>query len=225
LTAPPEVADFLGAHPPFDTLYRDTVERVAASAEVEFHPAGSTIISQGAAPAEHLRVVRSGAVEITYHGRVLDLLTPGELFGHASMLSGLPVGFAARAAEDTLCYRIPATDARGLLGRPEGLKFVARSLLDDPTTHAAAMTASALVRDPADQPIGALIHGEPVVCEPTTSIQEAAQMMTRAGVSSIVIELGDREVGILTDRDLRTKVVADGISGAEPVSAAMTAPA
>ncbi len=27
----------------------------------------------------------------------LDLLAPGELFGHASMLSGLPPGFAARA--------------------------------------------------------------------------------------------------------------------------------
>ena len=48
---------------------------------------------------QHLRVVRSGAVEIVYDGRVLDLLGEGELFGHASMLSGLPTGFAARALE------------------------------------------------------------------------------------------------------------------------------
>ena len=93
---------------------------MAASAEIEFHLAGTTIFSQGSEPVEHLRVVRSGSVKVVFDERVLDLLTPGELFGHASMLSGLPAGFAALAAEDTLCYRIPAEEARGLLGRPAG---------------------------------------------------------------------------------------------------------
>ena len=74
-------------------------------------------------------MVRSGAVEIVHDGRVLDLLGPGELFGHASMLSGLPTGFAAVAGEDTLCYRIREGVARPLLARPAGLRYVARSLL------------------------------------------------------------------------------------------------
>ena len=90
--APPEVTRFLRAHPPFDALEADVVERVAGAVEVEFHRAGTTIFSQGAEPVEHLRVVRSGAVEIVHDGRVLDLLGEGELFGHASMLSGLPTG-------------------------------------------------------------------------------------------------------------------------------------
>ncbi len=42
---------------------------------------------------------------------------PGELFGHASMLSGLPAGFEARAAEDTLCYVIEAEVAAGRVSR------------------------------------------------------------------------------------------------------------
>src|SRR5947207_12542764 len=107
-TAAPEVTSFLHEHPPFDALDPAELERVAAAAEVEFHRAGTTIFSQGAEPVEHLRVVRSGAVEIVHDGRVLDLLGEGELFGHASMLSGLPTGFEARAVEDTLCYVIPA---------------------------------------------------------------------------------------------------------------------
>jgi CBS domain-containing protein len=225
LTPPGEVAEFLGAHPPFDALDADTVERVAASAEIEFYLAGTTIFSQGSEPVEHLRVVRSGSVKVVFDERVLDLLTPGELFGHASMLSGLPAGFAALAAEDTLCYRIPAEEARGLLGRPAGLRFVARSLLEDPAADAAAVSAAALARDPAHQPVGALMHGEPVVCGPDTSIREAAQLMTAAGATSVVVELGSGEVGIMTDRDLRTKVVADGLSTDDPVSSAMTAPA
>ena len=72
--------------------------------------------------------MRRGAVEIIHGGRVLDLLGEGELFGHASMLSGLPTGFEARAAEDTLCYRIGSDIARELLSAPAGLRYVARSL-------------------------------------------------------------------------------------------------
>ena len=52
-----------------------------------------------------MRVLRSGAVELLDRGRVLDLLGEGELFGHPSMLSGLPTGCEARAREDSLCYR------------------------------------------------------------------------------------------------------------------------
>jgi CBS domain-containing protein len=74
-------------------------------------------------------VAHRGAVEVVHDGRVLDLLGPGELFGHGSMLSGLPTGFTARAAEETVCYRIRADVAAPLLARPAGLQFVARSLL------------------------------------------------------------------------------------------------
>ena len=116
-----EVADFLQAHPPFDALDRAELERVAAVAETEHHAAGTTIFAQGAEPARHLRVVRTGAVELILDGRVIDLLEPGELLGHPSMLSGLPTGFAARAAVDTTCLRIPDDVAQELLAKPAGL--------------------------------------------------------------------------------------------------------
>jgi len=218
--APPEVTRFLREHPPFDALDLATVERVAAAAEVEFHRAEATIFAQGAGPAQHLRVVRSGAVEIVYDGRILDLLGEGELFGHASMLSGLPTGFEARAAEDTLCYRIGADVGRELLGAPAGLRYVARSLLES-----SAATDLDPAPDPAHQPVSALIRGEAAICTPDTPIQEAARMMTAAPATAVVVELAGGSLGILTDRDLRTRVVAAGLGGDAPVSAAMSAPA
>jgi CBS domain-containing protein len=202
--ASPEVTRFLREHPPFDALEEGAVERVAATVEVEFHRAGTTIFYEGAQPVAHLRVVRSGAVEIVHSGRILDLLGEGELFGHASMLSGLPPGFQARAAEDTLCYRIDADVAEALLAAPAGLRFVARSLLE---------TTAEIDR------------GAPVLCPPHTSIREAARMMTAASATSLVIDGANGTLGILTDRDLRTRVVANGLSVDAPVSAAMSAPA
>ncbi|HEY1516706.1 MAG TPA: putative nucleotidyltransferase substrate binding domain-containing protein [Solirubrobacteraceae bacterium] len=227
-TTAPDIARFLEQHPPFDALDAGDVDRVAAAAEIEFHRAGSTIFSQGSDPVEHLRVVRAGAVEIVFDGRVLDLLGEGELFGHASMLSGLPTGFEARAGEDTVCYRIPADIAQEPLSRPAGLRFVARSLLDlrnQAPAHPGAAVATEPGVDPPLQPVGSLLRADPVVCRGDTSIREAAEMMTAAHATSVVVDLGDGSLGILTDRDLRTKVVAQGLTGDAPVSAAMSAPA
>ena len=223
-TAAPEVIRFLQEHPPFDELAADEVERVAAAAEPEFHRAGSTIFSQGAEPAEHLRIVRDGAVEIVFDGRVLDLLGEGEMFGQASMLSGLPTGFEARAGEDAVCYRIPAVVAREPLSRPAGLRFLARSLLDLRYEGGAAATTEPGV-DPPLQPVGSLLRGTPVVCGPDAAIREVAELMTAAHATSAVVTLGDGSVGILTDHDLRTRVVARGLTEDTPVSAAMSAPA
>ena len=218
-----EVADFLRAHAPFDALDRAELERVAAVAEPERHGAGTTIFAQGADPARHLRVVRSGAVELILDGRVIDLLEPGELLGHPSMLSGLPTGFAARAAQDTVCLRIPDDVAQELLARPAGLRYVARSLLGRPRPGDHGTPYGAL--DAGRRPVGTLIRGAPVVCAPDTPIRDAAQLLGEAGQTAVVVELGDGSHGIVTDRDLRTRVVATGIGGDTPVSAVMTAPA
>jgi len=123
------VAGFLGSRPPFDAVSADELARVAAVTRTEDSPRGTTIFSQGAGPVEDLRMVRSGSVEVVHDGRVLDLLGPGELFGQASMISGLPTGFEARAGEDTVCYRIPADVVHPLLAHPDVLAFVARSIV------------------------------------------------------------------------------------------------
>jgi CBS domain-containing protein len=204
-------------------MERDVVARVAAAAESEFHRAGTTIVAQGSEPLAHLWVVRSGAVEVIHDGRVLDLLAEGELFGHASMLSGLPAGFEVRAAEDALCYRIPADVAQEPLTAPAGVRFIARSLLELTTDPTRADHGPA--PDAAQRPVGGLIRSRPVICAPDTPIRTAAQRMSEAPASALVVELGNGSLGIVTDRDLRSRVLAAGLAGDAPVSAAMSAPA
>ena len=94
-----EVAAFLKRHPPFDDLDAATVVRLAERADIERFPAGTKIFEQGAEPPDAVRVVREGAVELVDHGRVVDLLGEGELFGHPSMVAALPTGLEARAHE------------------------------------------------------------------------------------------------------------------------------
>ena len=211
-----DIADFLGAHPPFDAVDADELARLAAVTETEVTPRGKAIFAQGAGPVESVWVVRSGSVEIIHDGRVLDLLGPGELFGHASMISGLPTGFEARAAEDTVCYRIPADFIRPLLARPDVLRFVARSIVNR-TVPATA--------PPDDQVrVATLIRTPPLLCQGTEPIREAARRMTEEGASAVLVPLPG-SFGIVTDRDLRRRVIVPGLSPDAPVSSIMTAPA
>ena len=213
------VAEFLGSRPPFDAVSADDLARVAAVTRTEVSPRGTTIFSQGAGPVEDLRMVRSGAVEVVHDGRVLDLLGPGELFGQASMISGLPTGFEARAGEDTVCYRIPADVVRPLLARPDVLAFVARSIV----TRGPAPAVSPPT-DPGQRRVAALIRRPPLLCPGDAPIRAAARQMTAAGASAVLVRHG-ATVGIVTDRDLRSRVIAAGLSADEPVSAIMTEPA
>jgi len=211
-----DIAGFLGSHPPFDVVDADELTQIAAVTETEVTPRGAAIFAQGAGPVESVWMVRSGSVEVIHDGRVLDLLGPGELFGHASMISGLPTGFEARAAEDTVCYRIPAEVIRPLLARPDVLQFVARSIVNR-TIPAAAL--------PEDQVrVATLIRTPPLLCQGTEPIREAARRMTEEGASAVLVPLSG-SFGIVTDRDLRRRVIVPGLSPDAPVSAIMTAPA
>jgi CBS domain-containing protein len=216
-----DIVEFLGHHEPFDALSEEGLEGLARAVEVEFFAAGATILSQGEGPIGHLWVVRRGAVELVDRGRVLDVLGEGELFGHRWMLADMPVGVEARASEDTLCYRIPAEAAVELLARPAGVRFVVRSMLARPLPDATRGPAL----DPAQKPVAQLVNGHPIIADPDWTVRQAAQRMVDANVSAVLVRLADGRLGILTDSDLRARVVAGGVAADAPVTEAMSAPA
>ena len=110
-----------------------------------------------------------------------------------------------------------------LLARPVSLPYLARSLLRrrKPVTADEADVAGAEV---AQQPARALIRRQPVICRPEISLREAAERMAEDGASSVLVRGDDGMLGIVTDSDLRSRVVAGGISVDAPVSEVMTAP-
>jgi CBS domain-containing protein len=216
-----DIAEFLRQHPPFDTL-DDELAAIAASAEVEFFAAGTAIVESADATWEYVYVVRRGAVELAMGDRLMDVMGEGELFGYLSVLQERPLGFTARAAEDTLVYRIPATDIAPVLDRPAAARFVARSMTR--RVQLLADREREPVASPAGRRVRELIRAEPLVCDPATTVQDAAQGMIDAGVTCAVVDLGDR-LGIVTDRDIRARVVAAGAGPATPLSEVMSAPA
>jgi CBS domain-containing protein len=217
-----DIADFLRRHPPFDTLDEETLAAVAASAEIEFFAAGTPIVESTDATWEYVYVVRRGSVELAMGDRLMDVMAEGELFGYLSVLQERPLGFTARAAEDTLVYRIPAADIAPVLDRPAAARFVARSMTR--RVQLLADREREPVASPAGRRVRELIRAEPLVCDPATTVQDAARRMIDAGVTCAVVDLRD-QLGIVTDRDIRARVVAAGAGPDTPLSEVMSAPA
>jgi CBS domain-containing protein len=209
-----DVRGFVRGFPPFDALDEATISSVLEGLQIEFFPAGTAIGQQPEEGPEYAYMVRAGAVELLEDGRIVDLLHPGEVFGR---LTDRPLGsptLTARAQEDTLCYLVRADVMRGILAARAGLAFLSAHLRD---RTARALIDPAMDRvDPWRRSMESLLRRSIVGCAPTTTIRAAAELMAEERVSSLLIRTG-QGWGIVTDRDLRTRVIAQGRSVEGPV--------
>lgn len=209
-----EFADFLGGQPPFDALDAGDLDRLAARVEVAYFDAGATVVAGDEPALDHLWVVRTGALEVLDHGRMIDLLGPGDAFGHVALLSHLPPRLTVRAHEESLCLRIP--DPRTFLAHPERLRFAAL----DRAEHAGRLAGDG---QPVDRRLTRLMR--PVVwCEPTDPVREVARRIGEAALSCALVRAGD-EIGIVTDHDFRRRVASGEVGVDAPVADLINVPA
>jgi CBS domain-containing protein len=215
-----ERASFLAKREPFKGLSQDELERVAASVVERVVPADETVLVESGVPGRELYVVKEGAFELTYKQAVVAILTCGEVFGHPTLLTGLPPEFTTRARQDSTLYVIPNEVALDVLSRPQGVRFVAGSLRERLLDAARTMRA---LPDVVTRPVTSLIRSTPLFCDPDVTTREAAQLMEAEKRSALLVCTRDG-LGIVTDQDLRNKVVAHGLSPETSVSAVMTQP-
>jgi CBS domain-containing protein len=216
-----EVAAFLARHPPFDALERDRLDDLAGRVKTEQFPAGTVILQQSGEPSRFLYLIRHGSAEILDDGHLVDMIGEGEVFGAWSLLGGFGPTATVRAREDAACFLIEPEDAKAVLGTSTGMTFVVSSLrrgLVD-VSHSRETGAADRYRR-----VGSLVRRPAVTCEAATTVADAAELMAREHVSALLIR-GVDGLGILTDQDLRTRIVAARRSLETPVGEVMTFPA
>jgi CBS domain-containing protein len=62
------------------------------------------------------------------------------------------------------------------------------------------------------QTIQDVMHANPISMTPTTSVIEAARAMRDADIGSVIVHEHDRLYGIVTDRDLVVRALAEGVN-------------
>ena len=199
-----EIAGFLAPFPPFDQLGRDDLLRIAAAVTVRSYPAGTDILVEDGPPAAELFVIRSGSIELRHQDEVVDILEPGETFGHPSLLTGMAAAFTVRAHEDTTCYLIGREQALEVLGRPAGAIFVARTMRERLTRAGHTVHGLPEVRTVR---IGNLMTRRRCSVLRNDRCEKPPSLMSAERVSALLVPDAG-EFGIVTDTDFRQKVVA-----------------
>jgi CBS domain-containing protein len=215
-----DVAAFLGRFAPFDHLDEGMLAKVGAAAQEKHYRAGEDALVEDGELAAFLFVIHSGSMELIHQEEAIDVLEPGECFGHPSLLTGMAPAFTVRAHEDSSCLLIPRPLALDVLGRPEGASYVALTLRERLTRTGHTVHALPEVRT---LKIASLISSPPVFCEPETPIREAATAMRDRHVSAVLVRTREG-LGIVTDTDLRERVVAGDVSAGAPIGEIVTTP-
>ncbi|HSO71434.1 MAG TPA: DUF294 nucleotidyltransferase-like domain-containing protein, partial [Thermodesulfobacteriota bacterium] len=238
---PKKIGNFLKAIPPFTLLPEMALQELSLTLMIEHFSAGEGILSPDGPPTRFLYLIRSGGVKFTIPDKanngvekIVDMRGEKEFFGLFSLLSDRPSPFTIVAEKDTVCYllkkevftRFLDNYAELLLyftmGPSKGFKSIGYNggveKSSDPsgleTDH---LLFSARVRD--------IMHPQVVTCPQTETIVEAARLMTRRGVGSlIVLDRAEQPLGIITDGDLRQKVIASGNLTDIPVEQVMSRP-
>jgi CBS domain-containing protein len=220
-----EVRDFLARHAPFDSLPPDALDRIPRQCTLRYARRGTVVVDVGE-QGVGLHLVRSGAVDVVDEaGGLVERVGTGLAFGMSSLLEHRPTRYRSTATEDTLLIVLPPELFDELAREHSG--FVAFYAA---THHARLSKAIANLQRAASgstvlgTPVRDLLTREPVTATPDATVAAAAAKMSHAGVSSILVtdEAGVR--GIVTDRDLRDRVLAVGLDPGHPVREVMTAP-
>jgi CBS domain-containing protein len=230
-----DVANFLARVPAFRLLGDDELRELAEQVQVDFSAAGTAILTEGGAPSEFLRIIVSGGVKVALPigdaGEVeVDYRSEGAAIGYLSLFSGERSRVNVTAVEDTVCYLVAWEPFNALLERrPDIREFFTRTFITTYLDKAFGdLRAVSLAGGDREQllfttPVGQLPTREPVAALAGIPIRDAAGIMSRSRVSSLLLtDDTAAPVGIVTDRDLREKVVALARDYSDPVSAIMS---
>ncbi|EGR0315683.1 cyclic nucleotide-binding/CBS domain-containing protein [Vibrio parahaemolyticus] len=224
-----EVLNFISQHPPFDELPEEQLKKIAIHAEVAYFRQDTDILKFGDTIRD-LYMVRSGAVEIYRRkGELYNRIDAGGLFGQMGLLMNNRVRMPAKAIEDTLVYCIPENIFNELCDEFEN--FADFMELEDSARLRNAISSRSDGNDLTTAKARKILTRDPVTLEATASIQEAASLMAEENVTALLIvrsteelteEDDDQLLGILTDRDLCIRVLAQGIDTNISVSEVMS---
>lgn len=212
---------FLAGHPPFDALAPERLRELTAEASVHEQAAGAVLLVEDGPPATGMWVVVTGSMDVVHSGEVIQVLEPGECFGHPSLLTGMAPAFTVRAREASSCALFAPNAARRVLATEAGVAYVAGSLRKRLTR--AGHTVHGL-HDVGTTPVSAIMRA-PMYAEPTETARSAAQRLGQDHVHALLVAMPDETVGILTDADVRTAVAGSQFSGDAPAHELARAPA
>jgi len=210
----------LASHPIWGQLSKKVLEQVASQFTTDHAPADSMLLTQGQLPIR-LGLILKGEVLLSDPDLNLSVrLWAGQMLGFGITPQRQLPTWQAKAVSDCDVAWLQPEALRQLCEKYPSLFYFFPSMEQDPATAATASSAgdASTALNLLGTPIRSLIKRAPITIAPDTSIQATAQMMADLRVSSVLLVEQGLLFGLVTDRDLRNRAVAQGLDIKRPVS-------
>ncbi len=207
-----EIEALLARQHPYDHL--PELERVAvAQAMLPMSFQNGDALYHLGSRLEGLYLIAEGQIDVRDdNGALVSILGAGNSFGERGLMRDGNARTSATAASDARVLMLPAHEFQRLRkAYPVFERFFDRS-----------RTADARPADLATMRLADLMSPNPVTCSPEATVADAARLMRDRRVSCLLVVEDDLLRGIVTNRDLVSRVLAEGLSPDATVRAIMT---
>jgi CBS domain-containing protein len=211
---------FLARHAPFDGIDPEELERLCREVTEHAFAPGQDVLVEDGAPAAGLWVIVTGSMGLVHQSEEIQVLEPGECFGHPSLLTQMAPAFTVRAREPSTCALFAPGAGRRILGTEAGAAYVAQTMRKRLTR--AGTTVHGL-HEVGTTPVSAIMRPA-VFCDPAAPVREALQRLGQDGVSALLVRLDGGELGIVSDAEVRTRAAVGGVQADAPVSTIARSP-
>ncbi|SFU81531.1 CBS domain-containing protein [Pontibacter akesuensis] len=234
------VLEFLQQYPPFNLISQEQLQQLAGQVRVQYLEPEQTLFNQGDTPHEVFYVVRQGSVRLEQGmgeaKRLVDVCDEGDVFGARALIAKKNYSSTATATEETLVYGVSIALFDPILHHnPEVALYFAAGFAAGGPVQQGNMQETNEARRSLHRTTTQQLHLEDVLtlstghnkvtCTAQTSIRLAAQIMSDKDSSFIlVVDEEEHPIGILTDTDLRKRVVAGHVGIDDMVEAVMSEP-
>ena len=211
-----QVEDFLNTSAPFDILDKEQKLELVKHTELIYLTADNVgDLQKGRAS---LFLIQNGQFSVQDSDAPLRHLSEGDYFGYTNIMEKRNFSLSISVDSPGLVYCFEASAVTPLFELPAIRNFFDGLRNNALQNHAISDSNSMWLYKGLED----VINKSPVSADVETSITVAAQIMTNQKVSSLLVTREDKLIGIITDRDLRSRVVAASLDIHHPVSHIMT---
>ncbi len=230
--------DFLKNIPPFNGLADQDINRLLQNLRVKLYPKGSLIFSQEITDIDDLHLIVSGGVRLYLKDEenmiiLKEYRSAGDYFGALGIIMETRANLNVEAIENTYCILVPKADFQELINAHTWFSAFYLKSFCEKYIHAAHRELRKKKDVPKaesslclfSQDTAGIIKGKLHTCMPDDTVRSVSQKMSKHRIGSLIVKDSDGNVqGIITDKDLRTKLLAKGFNSDEPVKSIMAFP-
>ncbi|MDZ7870330.1 MAG: putative nucleotidyltransferase substrate binding domain-containing protein [Rheinheimera sp.] len=204
-----QVVQFLTQVPPFAEL--PAADLAALSQQIKIYYA----VQSEQLPFSHQLVLVHTGLFLMQQQQQLYPLQSGDCWGYHQLLTQQDTAAQLHCQEDGLVYLIPQAVFEQYQHQFKNFALYFQRLLGR-ALHLHQQSAT------DHQRVGDLCARQVYSIQGEATIQQAAILMTQQRISSVLVMADNQLCGIVTDRDLRSKVLAAGLPVHTPVEQVMT---